>query len=32
VRSLVATARKRSWNILQTLTARPLPLIQTLAA
>ena len=32
VRSVVATARKRGWNILQTLTARPHSLIQTLAA
>ena len=32
VRSVVATARKRRWNILQTLTARPQSLIQTLAA
>jgi transposase len=32
VRSVVATARKRSWNILQTLTACPHLLIQTLAA
>ena len=32
VRSVVATARKRGWNILQTLTARPHSLLQTLAA
>ena len=32
VRSVVATARKRGLNILQTLTARPHPLIQALAA
>jgi transposase len=32
VRSVVATARKRGWNILQTLTAGPHALIQTLAA
>ena len=32
VRSVVATARKRGWNILHTLTARPQSLIQTLAA
>jgi len=31
VRSLVATARKRGWNILQTLTDRPLSLIQILS-
>ena len=32
VRSVVATARKRGWNILQTLTAAPFALIQTLVA
>ena len=32
VRSVVATARKRGWNILQTLTARPHSLIQAMAA
>jgi len=31
LRSIVATARKRGWNILHTLTARPLALIQALA-
>ena len=31
VRSVVATARKRGWNILQTLTARPHSLIQILS-
>ncbi|HKT54615.1 MAG TPA: hypothetical protein VJP88_09190 [Caulobacteraceae bacterium] len=30
LRSIVATARKRGWNILQTLTAQPAALIQTL--
>jgi len=30
LRSVVATARKRGWNILQTLTAQPAALIQTL--
>ena len=32
LRSVVATARKRRWNILQTLTARPHALIRALAA
>ena len=32
LRSLVATARKRGWNILHTLTAAPHALIQTLVA
>ena len=32
VRSVVATARKRGWNILHTLTARPLSLFQAMAA
>ena len=32
VRSVVATARKRGWNILETLTALPNALIQALAA
>ena len=32
LRSVVATARKRGWNILQTLTAQPQPLIQALQA
>jgi hypothetical protein len=32
LRSVVATARKRGWNILQTLTAQPRPLIQALQA
>ena len=31
LRSVVATARKRRWNILQTLTARPHALIHALA-
>jgi hypothetical protein len=32
LRSIVATARKRSWNILQTITAQPHALIQALNA
>ena len=32
LRSVVATARKRGWNILQTLTARSHALIHALAA
>jgi transposase len=32
LRSVVATARKRGWSILRTLTAQPHPLIQALSA
>lgn len=30
LRSLVATARKRGWNVLHTLTAQPAALVQAL--
>jgi transposase len=32
IRSVIATARKQGWNILQILAANPADLIQALAA